>query len=341
MALEFMDGFDHYNGAVLGARRKWDASSGGSGVAGRFGGGAWDIWNADLNLRTGQLSALATRTVGFAFKPDSFSTQVFFVLADGASTQLDMRLTGSGAIQVTRAGTALGTTTNLLVANAWVYIELQATIDPTVGAFTLKVWSGVNPGIWLAMTSQNTRATANSSTNGLTFQAVSPHYYIDDVYILNPSGSVNNNFLGECRIFTSLPTGDNTSATGTNKLWTPDAGTAHYTQVDDTPNPDDDTSYVSSATAGQIDTYTYPAIAPTGPIAAVQVTLTDRKDDAGARSICAEYRGGGANYDGASTFTPSTSYLMHRQIWEADPATGAAWTVAGVNAGEYGAKCVA
>ena len=195
---------------------------------------------------------------------------------------------------------------------------------------------------WLTGSGVNTQTTGNATQNGIKFIANSSggqSYFIDDLYILNTSGSVNNTFLGECRILMALPNADSGSVS-TNSQWTTSSGTVHNTRVNENP-PDDDTTYVSSATAGQIDTYKFATVTPTGAVAGVQTTLCARKDDVGGRTICAEYRGGGANYDGANNFSPGSSYLMFRQIYEVDPATGLAWNGTGINAGEFGIKCIA
>lgn len=336
MALEFIDGWDHYT-SNTNLQRKWNASSVGSALAtGRFAGNAFDLTGSPGATIT--LTSVATRTVGFAFWVNGTMTAgTFCAFQDAGTTQVDLRTTAGGAIQVTRAGTVLATSSNNLVASAWYYIEFQATIDPSAGGFTLKVWNSPTPGIWATASGINTRNTSNSSANMVNLAA----FRFDDFYALNSSGSRNNDFLGESRIFTTLANADNSTATGTNLLWTPDSGTPHYSRVNES-EPNDDTSYVASGTPGQIDTYKYPAIAPTGTIAGVQVTLTARKDDVGTRQISAEYRSAGAvNYAGSNVFSPTTSYGMFRQMYETDPATSATWTASNVNNGEFGVNCVA
>jgi hypothetical protein len=256
---------------------------------------------------------------------------------DGANEQISLRSDGANHIVVSRNGTTLATSTTAIVPNVWIYMEFSYTINTTTGAYTLKVVSGGVETTWLTGTNVNTQTTANANSNGIKFTGTNNNAYnLDDVYVLNSSGSVNNTFLGECRILTSLPTADS----ATNKAWTPDSGTAHFSRVNEI-SPDDDTSYVYSATAGQLDTYTFASVSPTGAVAGVATTLCARKDDVGSRTISAEYRGGGSNYTGSKSFSPTSSYLMFQQIYETDPATGLAWTAGGINAGEFGVNCVA
>lgn len=331
MALEFMDGFDHYNSGTNYAR-KWDTTSTGMGpVAGRFGGTAANTQNNPATLIQGQLASVATRVVGFAFQIfPSIATNPWLQLTDAGTTQLDLRLTATAQIQVTRNGTVLGTSTLTLTTGIWYYLEFKATIDPTAGSYEVRV-NGAN---WVSGTGANTRNTTNSSMNGIKFPNAGFPTIIDDLYILNTSGSANNNFLGECRILTNLPTGDGASTT-----WTTSTGTSHFALVDEA-NPNDDTDYNYSNTSGQIDLYTYASIANTGTIAAVQTVLTARKDDIGTRQIAEQCRSGGTTYTGPTTQTLGSAYLMYREIRETDPATGAAWTTTGVNAAQFGVKVV-
>jgi len=335
VSLEFMDGFDHYNNSTN-LQRKWNAGSVGiTGTqTGRFGvGRAIQMWSVNgVNWIT--LSSVATRVMGFAFQMSGTYTNWYFAqFRDSGTVQCGLQIDSSGHIMVMTGGsvngsTTLATSTNTLAANTWYYIEFKVTIGSS-GSYQVNV-GGVN---WVSGTG-NTQITANATTNEVAFyQNSSVQLAYDDLYILNTSGSVNNNFLGDSRIYTSLPSGDDASF----KQWTPSAGTNHYANVSDNP-PDDDTSYNSSGTVGQIDLFTYPSISPAGVIAGVQTVLTAKIDAAGTRTACEECRSSGTNYDGSNSFTLTTSYQMYRQIRETNPATSAAWTSSGVNAAEFGAK---
>ena len=329
MALEFMDGFDHYNNTTNLAR-KWDAGSVASSFpAGRFGGNGLTMQNNGTGANI-TLTAQQTRTIGFALFVNTLPSASIVVAAflDAGTFQMELRLNSTGTLSATRNGTVLSTSSSTLSLSTWYYVEFQTKIDPSTGTYDVHV-----NGASVTSGSGNTRNTANSTANQVrvTSTALPGSITFDDLYIRN-----DNTFLGECRIFTSLPTGDDASF----KAWTPSTGTSHFANVDDNP-PNDDTDFNSSATAGQIDLFTFPSISPTGSIAAVQTVLTARKDDVGTRQICEECRSGSTNYDGANTFTMTSSYLMYREIRETDPATSAAWTLSAVNAAEFGVKCVA
>ena len=334
--MEMLDGFDHYNTAAT-LRLKWDPASNPNGiVTGRYGGGAAQVASASNGITTNPLGAVATRTVGFAvYFAGSIPGATYVVAAflDGSSTQVDFRINSGGTFSVTRNGTVLGTSSSSVTGSTWYYVEFQATIHGSAGAYRLDVTVAGTTSTWLSATGVNTQATGNASSDRVQIMGTAGIWmYVDDLYILNSSGAVNNTLLGERRVLTTLANAD-----GAVAQWTPDSGTAHYSRVNEA-NPDGDTSYVSSSTAGQTDTYQFPDITA-AVVNAVQVTVTARKDDTGARTVCAVYRAGGTNYDGAA-FSPAVTYTGHRTVFETNPATSAAWTAAAVNSGEFGQKIV-
>lgn len=338
MSLEFIEGFDHYTVNSM-IPRKWDNTNPNSGSqqAGRFGGNSWNLQNVPSLTKT--LTSVATRVCGFAFYFSGSSVPGMTLVQywDTGTTQCDLRIVGTGQLQVTRNGTVLGTSaTGLINGNNWYYIEFKVTIGAS-GSYDVHVASAS-----VLSGSGNTQNTANATSNQFVIGPipnVSPTNF-DDIYVLNSSGSANNTFLGESKIVTNLPSADSGSAS-TNTQWTPSAAGTHFSKVNES-SPDDDSTYVYSATVAQLDTYKYPAATLSGTIAGVQVVLCERRDNTGARSTSVEYRSsGGTNYTGGNIFSLSSNYNMDRQIYETDPATSAAWTAAAVNGAEFGINLVA
>ena len=112
--------------------------------------------------------------------------------------------------------------------------------------------------------------------------------------------------------------------------WSPSSGTDNYSRVAEIP-PDDDTSYVASATPGDRDLYT---MAPLGmtPLAirGLQQTALARKDDAGDRALSFVLKSGAEVAVSPATVIGS-SYSFIEAIHEQDPATAEAWTAAAVD----------
>src|SRR5262249_36678260 len=146
------------------------------------------------------------------------------------------------------------TSTSFLSAGAFNYIEVKITISDTVGVVTVRV-NGTSTG-WLALTSQDTQNGGPSTITNiilggdLVTNASNAPSHFDDVVILDTTGAVNNDFLGDCRVEAIFPNG-----AGNYAQWTPSTG-SNFQNVDENP-PNDDSDYNSSSTAGQIDTFNY------------------------------------------------------------------------------------
>ena len=156
---------------------------------------------------------------------------------------------------------------------------------------------------------------------------------LDAVYLCDSTGSRNNDFLGDLRVVTLRPDAD-TARTD----FTPSAGSSHYALVAEAPDDDGDASYLESATVGHQDLYAYQDLTGTSAATlAVQLATVARKDDAGSRSLCAVLKSGATMPNGV-TRVLSTSYSLYDYRFDVDPATGTAWTKAGVDALQAGPR---
>lgn len=341
MALLFIDGFDHYATADL-SKKGWTliATTGVMTVnasAGRRGGGGLQ-YSTTLSVEYDHAlpAALATVIVGFAFKWSSgLSVPVMNLYDSIASTrQLTLGLNSSGMLTVRRgatSGTLLGTSTLALTSGTFYYIELKATIHPSAGTVEVRV----NGDVWLSLTGQNTRASANSWVNSIRLgvdnnaNASASTTIYDDLYVADTSGSANNDFLGDSRVDTLYP-----SADGTYTAFTPSTGTSHYACVDETLL--DATDYVSASTSGNKDSYAFTDLSNSTVIYGVQVNNACYKDDAGARTVANLVRSGSTDAQSSASGLATSSPVYKVSVHETDPATSAAWTESGVNAAEFG-----
>lgn len=340
MALLFMDGFDHY--ATADISKKWASSAGGASInttGGRRGTGClrYGIGGSAVSR---PFTASAAVIVGLAFKIGTIYAgyRTVFVLREGTTEHISLIINNNGTISIYRgsqSGTLLGTSTTAISQTNYNYVELKATINDTTGAINVQI-NGVNESA-LALTGIDTR---NGGTSGVVDSICvgqssnGTDSYIDDLYVCNSSGATNNNFLGDCRVDTILPSGD-----GNYTQFTPSTGTAHYALVDE--NPPNTTDYNSSATSGNRDSYTFPDLAglSSQTIYGVQINAAALKDDAGARSLGTMSRLSSTDKDGAGAAL-STALVFISEIQETDPAS-AAWTESNVNAAEFGVKVTA
>jgi len=337
MAILFMDGFDHYNTAQMG--RKWTYANGGTTTPGRFNGFGW-IWNNVGSGAAGAYQDITSSATLIASMAVSFdwgdATNPFLIFQDGSSaTQVDLRVTSSGAIQITRNGTILDTTADdTLVFGYWNFLEFRITCDATAGAWTLKL----NGTTVSSSSGRNTRAQLSTLMSRVRIQPFSfagtgdYNNKFDDVYILDTTGSINNDFLGECRIQTNFPNHD-----GSEVDFVPSTGSTHWNMVNDNPS-NDDTSYDAGGAVGQRELFQLTPFSFTGNIFGVQLNVTQRKDDVGSRTIAAEVRiggTGGTDYEGPVD-TCLSQYKITRKLWQTNPATSGAWTLSALNAAEFG-----
>lgn len=360
MTLLYIDGFKSYLTADL-ALEGWTKTEAGGTAANitvqtsvaRFTGGAALKWNTTNDSASNAIAnvsrtftASASWVIGVAVRcSTNLPATVIQLLAlkDAGSVQCDLRLNADGTLSVTRAGTALtgGTSALAISLDAWNYIEWKVTIADSIAANSCKV--NVNGVNWINVTSgQDTKATANATANSLALgtttapgsTSLTTDVYFTDLYVCDQSGSVNNDFLGPRKVELLAPTG-----AGNSSGWTPSAG-SNYQCVDDA-TPGGDTDYVETSVATTKDTYAMGDLQSSpATVDGIQTRIVARKTDAGARSLAAVVRSGGADTDGATVALADT-YAALCEVRETDPATGVAWTESGVNAMQAGVKLVA
>lgn len=328
MALLFIDGFDHYVTAEI--ARKWSTSAGNAAISAtgrRATSKSLSISSANDRVTLQLPAAEGTLCVGFAYYSTSAPSGhegVEFAISGAA--QCTVFFNANGSISVARGaynGTVLGTSAiGLIKANTWQYVEFKAVIHDSTGTYEVKV-NGVSV---LSGTGADTKGQTTADADQLTIQGSGVAILIDDLYLDDAD------FLGDCRVDTLMPNG-----AGASSQWTPSAG-SNFQNVDDAGDMDDDTTYNSDDTAGQIDTYTLPDIEATGgTIHAVAVNSAVRKDDAGARSTKNIVRQATTNYEGAA-YSVTDSYLVKQDIWATQPDASGAWDETDLNAAEFGIK---
>ena len=346
MALLFIDGFDAYGttpgNAGVGLQYQYTVGtpSGMLVANGRTAGGYALQMSAGTNrsLLSPTLGTLATVVVGFAFQPKTaFAAVTILSLMDGSTQHINLRHTGGGEFSIHRGNTLLATTSGAAIAvDSWGFIELKVTTHDTTGAYELRV-NGVNV---LSATNVDTRNGGNSYITNVKLElntGVTNNYIFDDLYILDTSGSVNNDFLGNRRVVTLFP-----NAEGDNIDFTPASGTDNSAMVDDNPPPAsstvvvDDTDYVESDTTGHKDLYQYGNLAGSGAINGVQVTTICGVTAASTFTLKTLAKSGTTESADGGVAISSTTYVGKSRILETNPDTAAAWTASEVNAAQFG-----
>jgi len=296
--------------------------------------------NNGFAYRSG-LTARATYSLGFWFYTTSLTSAGNIVaLGEGvlnaAASHISIRLTTTGKLQVLRGGglgsgqasvTQIGSdSVNTIAINTGYHIVVTVTVSDSVGVVTVTV-NGSSTG-WHALTGQDTQngGAAQISAFGIGGTHNGGSVFFDDVWMAATN-------LGDCRVTPiNASTGDGALAD-----FTPSTGSDNGAMVDENP-PDSDTTYNSSTTAGNRDTYDFPASGIVGStLHGLKLHNYARKNDAGTVSIRPVIRIGGVNYEGTEQFMPTT-YSHVTQQYDISPATSVDWTVAEIDGAQFGIR---
>lgn len=280
-------------------------------------------------------SSPAHSFTGIRFKTSSaFAATVdIYKFFDGATAQCGVSVNTSGKLIVWRGSnaTVLGTGSTTLLTSSIYFLEVELIVGTgTAGQINVYL-NGVSE---IATGGVNTQNSGNAQITA--FQINSPGntsgaYTHDDLYILDSSGSAPyNTFLGIITVETDYPTSANSTT------WTPNAST-NVSRIQDTTS-DGDTTYNSTATSTNADTFLHGALTNTPvTIFGVSVTAVARKEDVSNLNIKTQLISGVTTQDGASSAL-GTGYRGYRDTYINDPNTTIAWTTAAANASAIGYK---
>ncbi len=335
MPLLFIDGFDHY--ATADILKKWQSITGSPTInasGGRRGGGCLEGIASGRYVGRGYANQSEV-VVGFAFKPSTLSAagsnRYALALLDGSTIQVAFHFASDGSVIAYRGSpvtNVLGSSASGIVGTgAYNYFEFRVLHHASAGEVEVRL----NGAQILSLTGLNTAPTGNAWSNGFRSGVAGSTDgstgSFDDLYVYG-----GGTFLGDVRIDAIYPNG-----AGTHQAWTPSTGADHAALVDETaPNT---TDYLTGGAAGTKETLALQDLSINGAILGVQVNNAVSKTDAGACTIKNLIRSGSSEASGP-TYAPSTTYLYSSSIHETDPATGAPWLTAAINALEAGAEVV-
>lgn len=353
MAILWMDGFDHYGTGSAGVTKMLD--------------GVWAEHNnstidtsrsrtgiASLKLiagyqNTGQGSRRAfpgnTKSVvgvGYAMWMDklpdyNYSQQLFVIsnTSNQARIAISMDTTGRATVhQGPVSGPVLYTAgAPTFIAGAWQFIEARFDV---AGAVELRV-NGVSifslSGLAMANTGNFAQVTVGPRSmivGGSTYKG--ENFWIDDLFSWDNSGSYNNDFVGDRRVRAYYPDSD-TAVAGMTPF-----GQAYGYQCIDETVPNDETDYLLSATPTGVpptpivsEFGIQPIDIEVAGISAVQTYTRMRKTDAGDCNIQVGMVSGASVANGVDR-PITTQWTYWQDVLEFDPATGAPWTKAALDA---------
>lgn len=328
MAMVFIDGFDEYTNPTS----TWDGvgalnqgTNDLTGTKSRTGIGCY-VTNGPfgpfkiVNNLSQLIVGIAVNCVGTP------GGQVFGLFSSGVSGifQFLIGINVNGSITVQ---TVAGYTTapGIILGGVYAYIEIQVAISAVAGSFTLRV----NGATVLQQSGINTDRAGSGFIDTVQIRGAGggATNYFDDFYLFDTTGAVNNSLAGAVKIYTALPTSDNSPL-----QWTPSSAGAHFSLVNGVP-AESQVSYVQTPTIGQIDNYLYnvSAIPAAVTILGVQHRLDAFLDAAGSGNVGSEC---GNTLQGSASL--STSPHIYSFPRDTDPVAAGPWTLTNLISRQFG-----
>lgn len=343
MAIVFLESFDMYNGNDTLSSRKW---TNGCSIYKPGDGGAPATFRAHSTgcgaagqTSTPQLANLPVTGNTFIFGaavffPSAWGDGSYFRLYYGAYSQMYAYIDASNSL--IKVYNAVGTNVASwsiapLISDVWRYFEWKVVVgDP--GSAEARIDGQVIGSI----SGQNflNASAPGASWNGITHSGGIGAYgfFMDDYYLLDGSGSVNNDYWGDTRIEAHFVSG-----AGSKAEWTPSAG-SNFQNVDEQ-EADDLTTYNQTAVPGRIDTFNIEDLKnPGGTIRGVQVLNCASKDNAGPCTVKNVLRIDGVEYESAEFLPSYGAWKYYRSTHDVSPATLTTWDETEFNNMEVGYK---
>ena len=343
MALLYIDGFESYGNSANSVTtansvgNRWTAVSESAMKVqdGRTGGYAISMESSTTRIiKTDLATTNSTLVVGVGVHVGTVSGATFYPiwLKTDDSWGINVAINTNGSVSVIRNGTTLATSANtgVISANTWHYVVLKVLCDNSAG--TYEVWvDGVSEVSGSGADTQE--HTSKSYHNGIQLRAgnLSGAVWFDDLYILDGSGSVNNDTLGPKIVSAMLPSGDDTTD------WTAQGAGDHYVEVDEVVF-DEDTTYIESSTANDQDIFDYGTLVSAN-VCGVQVTTDCRETEAQSFQLRTLAKSTGNTVNGADQAVGTTDWQGNSIVFEEDP-DGASWTPSTVNSTKFGVEVV-
>jgi hypothetical protein len=243
------------------------------------------------------------------------------------------RVTG-GALRVglAESGTNFDSGSANIPTLTWLNVMVYARIHDTLGEFIVKLFDEVGGLIeTLTQTGVDTLNAGNLAEISV-WGSSALDTYVDQLWT-----DLTGTFRGCGYVETLAATG-----AGDNAEWTrggTDTG-ANWDQIDEVPK--NETSYVFSTAADQIDLYAFANRTQAGTPITVQQVIYAHAHTAGTREWKPICKIGGVVYEGATQSTTSTSDGTVPVVynWQNNPATSGAWEDAEIDAAQFGVKSV-
>jgi len=331
MALLFTESFD---GILTGAKKwtTWRSSNtigpehGRDGTNGLFTGSATGIKDIATRSITPATNRVIVGCWVYATNTQRDPDDGFIRLVSTGGQSINVLWSESSLAQLEVFGSGVSRTVigpqGIGQRQTWVFVELmwEPGVAYEVRANGVTIASGASSGSGTPSV-YAIRQGGDLGGSGAAFR-------VDNIYVLDTSGSVNNDFLGPVTVTPLQPDG-----AGNRTELTPSEAAANWELVSD----GDDDTYVEGD-EGEGDLYTFEDTGITEPILGVVQYWRAFDSLGGAITGRAIARSGGNDYDGNTVVLPASLAPAHAQPWDVDPDTSDLWDPTDLDAAEFGVE---
>jgi len=207
------------------------------------------------------------------------------------------------------------------------YIEMKVKSHQTAGEVEVRV----NGCPVMQVSSVNTMHTANKvSTRGGLGRYVAPqssqYCRVDDYYICDGSGNTCNDFLGNCRVETLWPDGDDSVS------WTTTANSANHYENVNRNQRDGSTDYVEESGSGVLDRFTLDNTSVTWDTIEGVAGWYGAWYSTSSAGLQGHFDSNGTTSNSANMTLTTGVLIDFQHILETDPDTGNSWNSTTINA---------
>ena len=338
MVMRWMDGGELWGSAAK-AARAYLSSTGLSYPTGdpRITPGVRSISSNGGHQTTPSLGVQNSWVVGFGLQaPSSAAGGWQFRFLNAAAEQLRLQALADGVnfeLRIMRGATEVAVTNEDFAPNLWHYFEFSATLTNT-GSYELRhneqnVLSDAGP--------VDLQDLGSSGADGFSWfhNTGGTSWDMDDLWINDSTGSVNNDFLGDTVLFALKPTADQ------SVQWTPEPSspTSNWDKVDEAGDTSSDSDWVETDTNTDTDLYEFANVPATGigTIHAVKLSFNGRMETAGSSTLTSKFRdSGGSTADGDDVVFDGTAFVEEPVIFDEEPVAMSAWTASAIDGGRFG-----
>jgi hypothetical protein len=218
---------------------------------------------------------------------------------------------------------------NTIQLGTWQWIEIKAGIGAANGQGFCEVRVGGTTVVSLLNASFGTTQLNTvvigyaGSTGGNTLD-----FRVDDFIIWDGTGSDNNDFLGDRRCITMIPTSD-----GATQNWTPVGSATGWGAIDEIPA--NITDYVEASNVNDVSEFGKSGLTvKTVGVAGIQLYAYAQKSDVGTATFRVGVNSNNV-VQNSPTLTPGTSFGYFTYLLERDPNGSIPWTKAALEGAAF------